>query len=216
MPTRAILHKTRQLGKPHYHPSSRAMQTEAQCPASARYLDADELYSDATLKLLQAECVQQFQNRPTDAAYHTFVQWTRQANEVAVFTWNAYADLAIPKQFDCVFHVDNPNEHLLIRYELVQSAINLGGFWPINRVEHGHKHLCVFRFEQEVPAVFQLLPNLQGSVPKAPPPGASMLGFCQAADLPAIIAEHGRTAQLRAQYGAQWWKFDEQLNESPG
>jgi hypothetical protein len=211
MPARAILHKARAVSGlvglfiPDY------MRSEAQCPPSARYLYADELYTDSTLKLLQADCRRQYQNRAKDAAYATFVQWTHQANEVAVFTWNAYADLVLPKRFDCLFHVDNPQQHQLVSYELIQSALNLAGFYPLNSVEHGHKHLCVFRFEQEIPTVFQLLPVLEGSPMAAPPPGAFKLGFCQAADLPAIIEEHERVARLRAQYGPQWWKHDEEM-----
>lgn len=137
------------------------------------------------------------------------MDWTRQPNEVVVFTWHAYADLALPKQFDCVFHVDNPQEFLVASYMLTQSVINLAGGLPINRIEHGHKHSCVLTFDQEVPAVFQLLHQTDGKFSAEPPRGAFKLGFCQAADLPAIAAEHERIAKLRAQHGAMWWKFEE-------
>lgn len=187
------------------------MRSEAQCPPCARYLFADELYTDSTLRLLQADCRRWYQNRAKSAAYDTFVQWTRQANEVAVFTQYAYADLVLPKQFDCLFHFHNPQQHQLVRYELTQSALSLGGFHHLHSVEHGHKHLCVFRFEQEIPVVFQLLPVLGDNPVAAPPLGAFKLGFCQATDLPAIIEEHERVARLRAQYGPQWWQHDEEM-----
>ncbi len=186
------------------------MQTEAQCPAGARYLYTDEFYSDAALRAMQADCVHRYQPWGKDAAYSTFVHWTRQANELAVFTWPAYADLALPKAFDCLFHVDNPREHLLVHYELTQSIINLAGGLPINRLEHGHKHIAILTFAQEVPAVFQLLHKSEGKFSTEPPKGAFRLGFCQAADLPAIIVEHERIAQLRAQHGPDWWKYDDE------
>ena len=186
------------------------MRTEAESPADARYLYTDEFYSDTALKVMQADCVHRYQHWGKDAAYSTFVHWARQPNEVAVFTWHAYADLALPKQFNCIFHVDNPREFLLISYTLTQSIILLGGGLPIGRIEHGHKHICVITFAQEVPAIFNLLHKEDGSF-RTPPEGRKRLGFCAATDLPAITAEEERIAQLRTQYGAQWWKYDESL-----
>jgi hypothetical protein len=180
------------------------MRTEAECPPEARYLYTDELYSDQALHLMQADCVRRYRPWSQDAAYHNFVNWTRQANEAVVFTWHAYADLVLPKQFDCLFHVDSPEKHLLVRYALTQSVINLAGGLPIGRLEHGHKHICVLTFEQEVPAVFQLLHQLAGRTTPEPPGNSFKLGFCQASDLPAIAAEHARVARLRAQHGALW------------
>ena len=188
------------------------MQTEAECPASARYLYADELYTDNALQLLRADCIRRYQKREKDAAFDTFVQWTRQPNEAVVYTWNAYADLVLPKRFDCIFHVNNPREHLLVSYLLTQSIIDLGGGFPISSVEHGHKHICVLTFEQTVPAILQLLHRLEGNVSTVPLRGAFRLGFCQTADLPAITAEHERIARLRRQYGTEWWKYDEEMS----
>jgi len=221
MPTGATLHKT--VARHGRHFLAYLMQTEAECPARARYLHADELYTDGALQLLRAGCIRRYQKREKDAAsetfvhwtrqaYNTFVQWTRQPNEVVVYTWYAYADLALPKRFDCIFHVDNPREHLLVSYLLTQSVIDLGGGFPISSVEHGHKHICVLTFEQEVPAIFQLLHRLEGNVSTMPLRGAFQLGFCQVADLPAITAARERTARLRAQYGANWWKYDEEMS----
>jgi hypothetical protein len=211
MPGRAILHKARAaIGLARLFISD-FMRSEAQCPASARYLYADELYTDSALHRIKADCRHWYQNRAKSAAYATFINWTRQPNEAAVFTRYAYADLMLPKRFDCLFHFDNPQQHLLVSYELTQSALVLGGFHPLNSLEHGHKHLCVFEFEHEVPAVLQLLPVLEDSPAAAPPTGAFKLGFCQATDLPAIVAEHERIARLRAQYGPQWWKHDEEM-----
>lgn len=187
------------------------MLPEAACPASGRYLYADELYANSTLKIMQADCIRRYQKWEKDAAYNTFVHWARQANEAAVFTWRAYADLVLPKRFDCIFYVDNPQEHLLVSYTLSQSVIDLGGGLPIGRIEHGYKHICVLTFEQAVPAILHLLHQSEGNVSTVPVRGAFQLGFCQAADLPAITAEHDRIAQLRAQYGAEWWKYDEEI-----
>lgn len=209
MPTGATLHKT--VARYRLPFLAYPMQTEAECPANTRYLYADELYTDSALQLLQADCIRRYQKWEKNAAYETFVQWKRQASEAVVFTWHAYADLVLPKQLDCIFHVDNPQEHLLVSYTLTQSIISLGGGLPISSVEHGHKHICVLTFEQEVPAMFQLLHRLEGTASTVSLRDAFKLGFCQAADLPAITAAHERITQLRAQYGPHWWKHDAEI-----
>lgn len=187
------------------------MQTETACPAYARYLYTDEYYSNDALKTLQADCVRQHQNRRNSIAYERFVKWTRQANELIIFTGNAYADLVVPKRFDCIFLLANPREYILVGYEITQSILLLGGLHTFNSVEHGHKHLCVLTFEQEVPAIFERLHQEDGTY-CAPIKNREKLGFCMARDLPAITERLEKVAQLRAEYGSEWWKYDEALS----
>jgi hypothetical protein len=151
--------------------------------------------------------VQRCKNQPKSSKYNAYIRWQRQPNELAVCTLYAYADFAIPKQFDCIFHVDNPREHLLPKFTLTQAIHE--AWLPLAHVDHGHKHLCVFTFEGEVPAIFQFL-HQEESKFSTVPKGQAMLGFCQAADLPAITAEAERVARLKAQFGTKWWEHDRQ------
>jgi hypothetical protein len=183
---------------------------EKQTP-DGRYLRADEYYSDDAIKTLQADCVRQHQNREKGAAYERFVNWTRQVNEMLVFTGNAYADLVIPHRFDCIFRLANPREHVLTGYELTQSMLVLGRIGTFDSVEHGHKHLCVLTFEQGIPAILELLHQEDGTY-CTPHTDREVLGLCMACDLPAITERHEKVEQLRAQYGAKWWEHDELSN----
>jgi hypothetical protein len=183
------------------------MLSETDCPPEGRYLQSDEYYSDDALKVLQADCVRQHLNQAKNDAYEQFVNWTRQANELLVLTWNAYADLVVPHQFDCIFRLADPREYVLVNYELTQAILNLGGLHPIHTVEHGHKHLFVLTFQQEVPAIFLRLHREDG-VYRTPLANREQIGFCVARDLPAITKRLEKVAQLEALRGNEWWKYD--------
>jgi len=184
------------------------MLSKTESAPEARYLQSDEYYSDEALKTLQADCVRQHRHRAKSDAYEQFVSWTRQANERLIFTLNAYADLVVPQQFDCIFRLANPGEYVLVNYELTQSILSLGGLRPISSVEHGHKHFCVLTFGQEVPAIFRWLHREEGDYCTAFT-NRERLGFCMAHDLPAIAKRLEKVAQLRLQHGPEWWKYDE-------
>lgn len=131
------------------------MRTEEQCKPNQRFLFSDEYFSDKAIAIWQSECVKRCKAKDKGNAYEKYVNWTRQENEIAVFTLYAYADFNIPKQFDIIFHLDNPNEFLRIDYELTQSIYE--AWFPSNTVEHGHKHLCIFSFDKTLPAIFKIL-----------------------------------------------------------
>lgn len=116
--------------------------------------------------------------------------------------------MLLPKDFDCIFCVANPREYVLVNYELTQSILEIGGRHPINSIVHGHRHLCVLAFREGVPAIFQHLHREDGTY-RTPIVNRERLGFCMARDLPAITERLQRVAQLRSQYGREWWKYDE-------
>ncbi|HEX8329161.1 MAG TPA: hypothetical protein VF629_16630 [Hymenobacter sp.] len=184
------------------------MLSETACPAYARYLYTDEYYTNDAIKTFQADCTRQHQGRKKGDGYERFVNWTRQGNELLIFTGRAYADLIVPKKFNGIFRLASPREYQLVNFELTQSILLLGGLHPFNSIELGHKHLCVLTFEEEVPALFGRLHKEDGSY-RAPIENREQLGFCNARDLPAITERLEKVAQLRSQYGKEWWNYDE-------
>ena len=87
----------------------------------------------------------------------------------------AYADLKIPKQFDCIFELENPLNFITTKFILIQLILE--GWYPLDSMEHGCKHLCIFEFEEQMPAILDKLHiarNEFSNVPK----GASELGIC--------------------------------------
>jgi len=125
------------------------MQTEEQCNPSQRFLFAGEYFSDKAIAIWKSECIKRCKDKEKGVSYEKYINWTQRKNEIAVFTLYAYADFNIPKKFDIIFHLDNPKEFLRIDYELTQSIHE--AWFPLDTVDHGHKHLCIFLFDKPYP-----------------------------------------------------------------
>jgi hypothetical protein len=79
------------------------------------------IYSDRAISIWQSECIKRCKEKPRGSAYEKYVSWVRQENEIAVFTLYSYAELPVPKKFDIIFQLDNPENYVNVEYELTQS-----------------------------------------------------------------------------------------------
>ena len=182
------------------------MQTEEQCSPDQRYLFAQEYFSDNAIAIWQAECVKRCRDLEKGAPYESYIHWKRKENEIAVFTLYAYADLALPQKFDILFRPDDPKEFLQTDYELVQSIHE--AWLPMNRLNHGHKHLCVFSFDRALPGILNTLHRGDKKFTTAPK-GQKLLGFCHSRDFGAITKRIEKTTELKKRFGNNWWEHDE-------
>ena len=148
------------------------------------------LLSDEEIVRWQQDCIARCRDKEKGEAYNSFVNWTRKSNEAAIFTLYAYADLTLPKQFDCLFDLNDPSDSFLTSFKLTQSIFE--GWFPIETIEHGHKHLCIFEFDGSLP---ELIVRLDSSTQKTSRDAMSnlRLGICQQADL-----EHIRLRNKKA------------------
>jgi hypothetical protein len=181
------------------------MHSEEQCKLSERYLYTDAYWSDEAIEIWQKECIKRFAEREKDSYYYKYINWKRRENEIAVFTMYAYADFTIPKYFDCIFHIDNPDFFLNVGFQLTQSIWE--GWAPIGNIEHGHKHLVVLEFIDKVPDIFNTLYLEKNKFSGVPYPHFA-LGLCQFSDLPEITIRHKKVKSLKERYGETWWQFD--------
>lgn len=152
------------------------MLNEEKCQPQEKYLFTDELFSDESIIIWQNECVERFENREKTKEYEKFINWKCKNNEVALSTLYAYANLKIPKQFDCIFELRNPSSFIITKFTLIQSIWE--GWCPWNSIEHGCKHLCIFEFEDKIPKIVKqlhIMKNKFSDVPKE----AVKLGICQ-------------------------------------
>ena len=131
------------------------MRTEEQCKPSERYLFADTYFTDNAITLWKTESVKRCIDKPKGDAYKRYVDWQRKDNEIAIFTLNAYADIIIPKKFDIIFQTDDPSNFIKLDYELTQSIHE--AWFPVDSMNEGHKHLCIFIFDGIVPDILNLL-----------------------------------------------------------
>lgn len=183
------------------------MRKEEDCKPSQRYLFAEAYFSDKAIAIWQAECIERCRDRPKGAAYDRYINWTRKENEIAVFTLYAYADFDIPRKFDIIFHLDNPKDFLKIDYQLTQSIHE--AWFPLDTVEYGHKHLCVFSFEGPLPGILNTLHKEDKRFSTAPK-GQLSLGFCNAKDFEEIKVKIEKTLELSALHGDNWLAYDDE------
>jgi hypothetical protein len=152
--------------------------------SKSRYLFAYSFFSDELIHQLQIECQKKCVDREKGKSYEKFMQWQRAKNEMAIFTLYAWADLDIPKKLDCIFRQDNPVEHIITNFEITQSIWE--AWYPTERIDKGHKHLCVFSFEDKIPDLMYLL-HEEKSTPSTIPSNQIMLGFCSSEDFAGIV-----------------------------
>jgi hypothetical protein len=110
-----------------------------------------------------------------------------------------------PNSFDCIFRLDNPSDFVKTKFQLTQSIYE--GKYPIETIEHGHKHLCVFQFEREIPIVLNERYIGTGFY-DSPPNEALTLGICESTDFKEIKSHQEYILKLKNEYGTEWWKYD--------
>jgi len=101
------------------------------------------------------ECSKRIKKK--DDLYLKYIDWQENNQEVALFTSYAYADLKIPKKFDCIFDFKNPEKFCKSKMILTQSIWE--SYYPIDSLEDGHKHIAIFRFEDKIPDIIEKLPQ---------------------------------------------------------
>lgn len=118
-----------------------------------RYLLALCRFGEKNIDLYQKRCYNEYnhKNLLKDDNYYNFVNWREKFDEVALFTTYAYADLDLPKKFDCIFNYQNPEVYIEIEMILTQSIWE--AYIPLDHISHGHKHLVIFNFESNIPEI---------------------------------------------------------------
>ncbi|MEO1033259.1 MAG: hypothetical protein AAFX55_17780 [Bacteroidota bacterium] len=181
------------------------MRTEEECQPTQRFLFSDELLSEQAIYELRNEVIKRFEKREKDSHYDKFINWTKKENEVVIFTLYAYADFETPKTFDCLFDLNHPNDYINCNFKLTQSLYE--GFYPTGIIDHGHKHMCVFEFENGIPEIIKKLHMAKGlkyDVPK----NSFQLGICNSVDFGLIKEYRQNYLSLKEKYGHDWRKYD--------
>ena len=158
------------------------MILEEECKPQDKYLFTDERWSDESMIIWQKKCVESFVDKEKSKEYEKFINWKCRSNEIALFLYT-YADFEIPKQFDCIFELKNPSNFIVTKFNLTQSIIE--GFYPSDSIQHGYKHLCIFEFEEEIPAILDKLHIVKNEFSFFPK-GVLTLGICQVKDFEEI------------------------------
>ncbi len=181
------------------------MRNEESCKSNEKYLFTSVILSDESIDIFQNESNRRLKNEPKGELFEKFNSWVKKENEVALLTLYAYADFKIPKSFDCIFDLDNPDCFLMTQIKLTQSIWE--GWVPIDSIEDGHKHICIFEFENGIPKIINKLYISKGKYLDSPNK-SFRLGICNSTDFNSIKNRIEYIKGLKKQHEKDWWKFD--------
>jgi len=159
------------------------MQKEEDCNPQERYLFTDHYYSDKTINDIKKSLRKNNPRNQNDEFFFKFDSWKRKKNELLIYTSFAYADIKIPRRFNCIFDLNNPINSYMGNYEITQVIWN--GWFPIDLIAQGHKHLCVMRFEDEIPQIVKNLDRVE-DLSTYKRGNHYVIGFCDQKDYPMI------------------------------
>lgn len=180
------------------------MLVESKSKISSRFLQTDCRFGTEAIDIWKRECRSRCAKKEKTEAYYKYLDWKANGNEVALFSLYAYADLNIPKNFSCIFDYRNPEIYIQTKLTITQSIWE--GWFPLNSIDHGHKHLIVGNFENEIPDLIYELHEEKAkfsSVPK----NSLMLGICQIEDYEKIKLYLKTVKELRSKYGVDWFEY---------
>jgi len=161
------------------------MLAEKDCPREQRYLFSDIRFGTAALSHWKEVCKQKVQEGlfPKTTLTKKYLDWEASDKEIALFTNYAYADLGIPKSFSCLFDLKNPEKMLRTDILLKQSIFE--AYFPVDHIDHGHKHLCIFEFQNQLPSLIYEIEKMEEGIVEKSPQGIT-IGICQREDFPYI------------------------------
>lgn len=172
------------------------MKTEEDCHPSERYLAADQILTEQAIRRTKEHVIRTFVDREKDGYYTNFIDWDKRENQIVLFTLYAYADLEIPKSFDCIFDLNNPNKFTNCKLRLVQTITE--GTFPSGIIDHGYKHISVFEFEKGIPKLITSLHNSELLENRSV--GVSLqLGICNSVDFGSIKLSIEKYLSIREQ-----------------
>lgn len=108
-----------------------------------------------------------------------FLSWERQDNQIVTYNGYGYCDTEIPKTYDFLIDLDDPQGGIDTEVTIVHAIYN--GVVPLNTIEHGHKTVCVLEFSGGIPERLDLLLPFEESAFKF------RFGLCSKTDKAAIL-----------------------------
>jgi hypothetical protein len=156
------------------------MLAESNSDPAHRYLLCNYYFSKSNIEKIKADVRRFMIDRNKDNLYYAFIEWKKKPNEIIVLTMYAYADMLLPKQYDILFQIDNPDNYIIGSFVINQAIFN--GLSPVSQIDHGHKHIVVIEFPEKIPEIFNLLPAFEEKFESNTPE----LGFCSQVNFESI------------------------------
>jgi hypothetical protein len=104
------------------------------------------------VKSLKEDVTSFMLGRSKDDCYYTFINWEKSPLELVGVTMYAPEEIKLPRKYDVIFQIDKPSNFEVVPVIITQAIFN--GWMPIDYLEKGHKHVCVMRFSNQIPRIF--------------------------------------------------------------
>lgn len=151
-----------------------------------RYLGADFYFSNTGITDVKATVFKRYSGERAmqkDSFYHTFINWVPQPNEVMVSLWRHHETLTLPLNYNCIFEMDEPDNHIIANFTITQGLVN--GWIPGGSLYAGNNNICILVFKESVPPLLFKL-NKSDSWAQQHSGLKNNLGFCNSEHYEAI------------------------------
>ena len=139
-----------------------------------------------------------------DRLVNNLLNWQETEREIGFYSDLAYADLEVPKKFNCIFDYQNPEINVEVKMILTQSIFS--SLYPINMIEHVHRHLIILKFDDKIPELISNLCLVQKNMLELPK-DYPMLGICQIEDFKFIKNNLVSIKKLKQRHGGKWYNY---------
>jgi hypothetical protein len=143
-----------------------------------RYLGADFYFSNTGVAAVKETVFKRYSGdraMQKDSFYHTFINWVQQPNEVMVSLWRHRETLTLPLNYNCIFEMDDPDNHIIANFTITQGLVN--GWIPGGSLYAGNNNICILVFKDSVPPLLFKL-NKSDSWAQQGSGLKNNLGFC--------------------------------------
>ena len=123
-----------------------------------KHLRFKSYLSSATLELLKEQVFRTLRDQEKDNLFEQFMKWKGKDNEIMLYADYSIIDFKLPCTFDSLTQVEFKKNITKVKVVVPFSILN--GWAAINKIERGHKHVCLLQFEQEIPQIIKDLPEV--------------------------------------------------------
>lgn len=116
------------------------------------------LLSNETLELLKEQVYRTLRDQEKDDLFEQFMRWQKKENEIMLYSDYSSMSFDLPANFDSILKCPLPVYRIDVKVAIPYSILN--GWAAINKIEKGHRNVCLLHFEDKVPDIINDLPEV--------------------------------------------------------
>jgi hypothetical protein len=109
--------------------------------------------SNETLELLKEQVYRTLRDQEKDDLFEQFMNWQRKENEIMLYSDYSSVSLDLPANFDSIAQTPLSVDIIDVKVVIPYSLIN--GWAAINKIEKGHRNICLLQFDDKIPDIIK-------------------------------------------------------------